>query len=217
MWGKLGDSINTVPTITKLGEGVGGVQISSGDYHLAAIGDDERLYTWGDGNLGQLGRAEFTFTSTPKVVDGPLEKEKVRQVVCGPAYTAAITSNGYVYTFGYGAAGKWNAQEESVPTLSTVLKGKNTVQLACGQGSICALVTQRRTPDRRLTGWIPDSEAKCCMGCREPFTPLRRRHHCRKCEGVFCSYCSMYRAPILSKGFAKPVRVCLECFSSLIT
>ena len=204
-----------MPTITKLPGNVGGVQISSGDYHLAAIGDDERVYTWGDGNLGQLGRGEFDFCPTPKPVEGLLASEKVRQVVCGPAYTAAVTSNGFVYTFGYGAAGKWNTQEESVPILSGVLKGKSAVRLACGPISMCALVTQRHTPDKRLTGWIPDEEIKFCMSCKEPFGAMRRRHHCRKCEGVFCSYCSMYRAPILSKGFAKPVRVCLDCFSSL--
>lgn len=102
-----------------------------------------------------------------------------------------------------------------MPILSGVLKGKSAVRIACGPVSMCALVTQRRTPDKRLTGWIPDEEIKFCMSCKEPFGPMRRRHHCRKCEGVFCSYCSMYRAPILSKGFAKPVRVCLDCFSSL--
>lgn len=179
------------------------------------MGDDERLYTWGDGNLGQLGRGEFDFCPTPTPVGGVLENERIKQVVCGPAYTTAVTSEGYVYAFGYGSVGKWNIKEEAVPTLMTVLRGKNTVRVACGPISICALVMQRRTRDKRLTGWIPDEEVRCCMACKEPFSRTRRRHHCRKCEGIFCGYCSMYRTPILSKGFAKPVRVCLDCFSSL--
>ncbi len=34
-------------------------------------------------------------------------------------------------------------------------------------------------PVRAPPPWIPDSDAPNCMGCSDPFTMFRRRHHCR--------------------------------------
>ena len=217
VWGKLGNTISKEPRITKLPNGIGGVQISSGDYHMAAIGDDEQIYTWGDGNLGQLGRGISEFSPNPRPVIGPFSRMKPQQVFCSGSYTAVVTEEGHVYAFGYGSAGRWNTTEESLPNLLTAFKSKNVLRLGCGPNQMLAIVTQRDTPDRRLTGWIPDNEAKCCMACKEPFTAIRRRHHCRKCEGIYCGSCSRYRTPILSKGFTKPVRVCLNCYAILTT
>ncbi|CAL1697289.1 unnamed protein product [Somion occarium] len=40
--------------------------------------------------------------------------------------------------------------------------------------------------------WKPDSQASHCdtFMCRKKFTIFERKHHCRKCGGVFCSDCS---------------------------
>lgn len=35
--------------------------------------------------------------------------------------------------------------------------------------------------------WVPDRNAKKCNSCDRDFTWYRRRHHCRKCGGVFCA------------------------------
>jgi hypothetical protein len=32
--------------------------------------------------------------------------------------------------------------------------------------------------------WVSDEAAVACLGCRQPFTALRRRHHCRVCGQV---------------------------------
>lgn len=207
MWGKLGDTIYSVPTIVALAPDVGGVEIACGDSHIAALGDNGCLYTWGDGFLGQLGRGGREFAPLPRPV--PQLEKKISHVFCAAGYTAVVTKDGYVYTFGCGAQG------ESQQTCLASLKDKKVSCLACGPKSILAVVTQRNTPDSRLSGWIPDSEAKCCMACEGVFNAIRRRHHCRKCEGVFCGNCSSWRVPILSKGFTKPVRVCLRCYTSL--
>ncbi|KAK0506394.1 FYVE zinc finger-domain-containing protein [Armillaria luteobubalina] len=47
--------------------------------------------------------------------------------------------------------------------------------------------------------WKPDSAASCCDNffCRERFSVFERRHHCRKCGGVFCSQCTPRTTPLL--------------------
>ncbi|EGN91802.1 hypothetical protein SERLA73DRAFT_192018 [Serpula lacrymans var. lacrymans S7.3] len=47
--------------------------------------------------------------------------------------------------------------------------------------------------------WKPDSLASNCdtFFCRVRFSVLERRHHCRKCGGVFCSQCTTRSTPLL--------------------
>ncbi|KAK2712949.1 lateral signaling target protein 2 homolog isoform X2 [Artemia franciscana] len=60
--------------------------------------------------------------------------------------------------------------------------------------------------------WIPDDVAPDCMQCSQPFTVIRRRHHCRNCGKVFCNRCSARSVPLPRYGYSKPVRVCEICF-----
>ncbi|PBK77529.1 hypothetical protein ARMSODRAFT_1079533 [Armillaria solidipes] len=47
--------------------------------------------------------------------------------------------------------------------------------------------------------WKPDSAASCCDNffCRVRFSVFERRHHCRKCGGIFCSQCTPRTTPLL--------------------
>ncbi|XP_068425123.1 pleckstrin homology domain-containing family F member 2 [Clinocottus analis] len=63
--------------------------------------------------------------------------------------------------------------------------------------------------------WVPDSEATVCMRCQKvKFTPVSRRHHCRKCGFVVCGPCSE-KKHLLPSQSSKPVRVCEYCFLQL--
>ncbi|XP_020510262.1 pleckstrin homology domain-containing family F member 2 isoform X2 [Labrus bergylta] len=63
--------------------------------------------------------------------------------------------------------------------------------------------------------WVPDSEATVCMRCQKvKFTPVSRRHHCRKCGYVVCGPCSDKKYLLPSQS-SKPVRVCEFCFVQL--
>jgi len=75
--------------------------------------------------------------------------------------------------------------------------------------------------------WISDSEAMNCLGCGICFTTFNRKHHCRKCGGVFCKKCSPHRR-LLPEGSAiyvggvttslnprDPQRVCSTCQAEL--
>ncbi|KAF7346004.1 ANK-REP-REGION domain-containing protein [Mycena venus] len=86
--------------------------------------------------------------------------------------------------------------------------------------------------------WKLDSSASTCddFYCRMPFHVLERRHHCRKCGGVFCQACSSRSTPLLAtsnfallplprnrpliafESPASPIvsaRVCDECFDQI--
>ncbi|KAJ7232846.1 FYVE zinc finger-domain-containing protein [Mycena haematopus] len=86
--------------------------------------------------------------------------------------------------------------------------------------------------------WKPDASAPNCDNfyCRTPFSLLDRRHHCRKCGGVFCAPCSARSTALLDASnlpflhpprntplvvFESPVspiaaaRVCDDCYDQI--
>ena len=72
--------------------------------------------------------------------------------------------------------------------------------------------------------WQKDSEVHTCQGCQVKFSFTTRRHHCRKCGGIFCDKCTNKKRtldnPLTEKGPSgkrgvKDCRVCEKCFSSL--
>lgn len=84
----------------------------------------------------------------------------------------------------------------------------------------------------------PDSQAAFCetLACQTRFSFLERRHHCRKCGGIFCATCSSRTTSLLDTSnldfihpphgvsidqFASPIsalhiaRVCNACYNQL--
>ncbi|XP_060806514.1 myotubularin-related protein 3 isoform X2 [Amyelois transitella] len=55
--------------------------------------------------------------------------------------------------------------------------------------------------------WLPDSAAPRCQYCSNHFWLARRRHHCRRCGGIFCGSCS----EMSSWGDCGAVRMCRRC------
>ncbi|CEF71447.1 Lateral signaling target protein 2 homolog [Strongyloides ratti] len=60
--------------------------------------------------------------------------------------------------------------------------------------------------------WVPDEECDQCTSCNTSFSIIRRRHHCRNCGRIFCSYCSSNRLALPELGYDKKVRVCDMCY-----
>eukprot|EP01137_Pigoraptor_chileana_P031739 Opistho-2@20041 len=65
--------------------------------------------------------------------------------------------------------------------------------------------------------WVPDHAATACMKCHTKFWLAVRKHHCRSCGGVYCGTCSGYFAPIPDLGILETVRVCCDCYASLVS
>lgn len=98
----------------------------------------------------------------------------------------------------------------------TTLTNPTTQSTSAGGGA-------QRSPQRQKKGrenWKSDASAPACDACAVLFGIFRRRHHCRRCGGVFCNNCAgtfvMY-TPDSRKGEEgyqqKRKRLCKKCIS----
>ncbi|KAL3522105.1 hypothetical protein ACH5RR_014939 [Cinchona calisaya] len=63
-------------------------------------------------------------------------------------------------------------------------------------------------PSLRGNNWVVDSSH--CQGCSSQFTFINRKHHCRRCGGLFCNSCTQQRMVLRGQGDS-PVRICDPC------
>ncbi|KAK9706573.1 hypothetical protein RND81_07G136000 [Saponaria officinalis] len=63
-------------------------------------------------------------------------------------------------------------------------------------------------PSLRGNTWVVD--ASHCQSCSSQFTFLNRKHHCRRCGGIFCNTCTQHRMVLRGQGDS-PVRICEPC------
>lgn len=80
---------------------------------------------------------------------------------------------------------------------------------------------------RTLNQWVEDETVSECIKCKRIFGLWYRKHHCRKCGYIYCSYCTEYRIsipkyvkvpkPLISEEVhdGKEKRVCEMCYKKL--
>ena len=144
--GKLGNNqgSNRSTPVTTFAGGTNWKQVSAGDQHTAAIKTDGTLWTWGLGNSGQLGT--YLFPTNPIRVT-PITTfaggTNWKQVSAGPYHTAAIKTDGTLWTWGAGASGRLgNAQitDRSTP-VTTFAGGTNWKQVSAVDQHTAAIKT----------------------------------------------------------------------------
>jgi alpha-tubulin suppressor-like RCC1 family protein len=122
----------------------------------AAIKTDGTLWTWGYGNNGQLGNAQITNRSTPVTTFAGGTNWK--QVTTGEPFTAAIKTDGTLWTWGSGGEGRLgNAVTTgniSTP-ITTFAGGTNWKQVSGGTFFMAAIKT-----DGTLWTWGNNSEGR---------------------------------------------------------
>lgn len=78
--------------------------INAGYRHSAAVTDDGKLYTWGEGDHGRLGHGDSNGRYIPTQVAGLSD---VGSVACGSSHTLVVSRDGKtVWSFGSGEHGK---------------------------------------------------------------------------------------------------------------
>jgi alpha-tubulin suppressor-like RCC1 family protein len=127
--------------VTTFAGGTNWKQVSAGNAHTAAIKTDGTLWTWGLGSSGRLGNATIINTSTPVTTFAGGSSWK--QVASGNAHTAAIKTDGTLWTWGFGGSGRLgNAVTTNVSTpVTTFAGGTNWKQVSSGGSHTAAIKT----------------------------------------------------------------------------
>jgi alpha-tubulin suppressor-like RCC1 family protein len=149
-FGQLGDntqSIRSTPVTTSAG-GANWKQVACGYRHTAAIKTDGTLWTWGSGGFGQLGDNTTSQRNTPVTTFAGGTNWK--QVSGGYRFTAAIKTDGTLWTWGDNGSGRLgdNTTTQRITPVTTFSGGTNWKQVSCGFNFTAAIKT-----DGTLWSW----------------------------------------------------------------
>eukprot|EP01120_Amphizonella_sp_Union-15-10_P015595 TRINITY_DN8059_c0_g1_i1.p1 TRINITY_DN8059_c0_g1~~TRINITY_DN8059_c0_g1_i1.p1 ORF type:complete len:544 (+),score=83.19 TRINITY_DN8059_c0_g1_i1:76-1707(+) len=144
----------TVPTVVPKLKGKQIVSVSGGVAHSAVVDYSGEVYTWGDGEQGQLGYGAIDAiisqqsSNIPRRVKEALFGQRIIQISCGTYHTIALSDNGTVYAWGLGDQGQIGVGSKSNVSEPALIRGKlegERIQniAAGGRHSLCA------------TGYVP--------------------------------------------------------------
>ncbi len=141
--GQLGinSTVSRSTPVTTFAGGTNWKQVSSGSFHVAAIKTDGTLWTWGYGNEGRLGNNSATDRRTP--VTTFAGRTNWKQVSAGGFHTAAIKTDGTLWTWGRGLFGELgnNSTTNRFTPVTTFAGGTNWKQVSCGGAHTAAIKT----------------------------------------------------------------------------
>jgi alpha-tubulin suppressor-like RCC1 family protein len=139
--GRLGNAVTTnVSTpVTTFAGGTNWKQVSTADAHTAAIKTDGTLWTWGRGTYGRLGTNAVSDRLTPVTTFAGGNNWK--QVSSAGRYTAAVKTDGTLWTWGYGNFGRLgtNAVSDRLTPVTTFAGGNNWKQVSAGESHTSAI------------------------------------------------------------------------------
>jgi alpha-tubulin suppressor-like RCC1 family protein len=132
-------SVNT--PITTFAGGTDWKQVSCGKEHTSGIKTDGTLWTWGNGSNGRLGNNFTTIRSTPVTTFAGGTNWK--QVSSGYSHTAAIKTDGTLWTWGEGSFGPLgnNSTTDRLTPVTTFAGGTNWKQVGSGELYTSAIKT----------------------------------------------------------------------------
>jgi len=143
-----GATANRSTPVTTFAGGTNWKQVSGGGYYTAAIKTDGTLWTWGNNSNGQLGDNTSTTRSTPVTTFAGGTNWK--QVACGFNHTAAIKTDGTLWTWGNNVFGQLGVDDTNIrlTPVTTFAGGTNWKQVSCGSDHTAAIKT-----DGTLWSW----------------------------------------------------------------
>ncbi|KAG4120795.1 hypothetical protein ERO13_D11G165900v2 [Gossypium hirsutum] len=136
-------------------------QVSCGEYHTAAVSEKGEVYTWGLGNMGQLGHSSLQSGDKellPRRIVA-LDGICIKDVACGGVHTCALTSKGALYAWGGGQVGQLglgpqtgffscNPNDSFFRNIPALVVPAGVQLVACGHSH--TLICLR---DGRINGW----------------------------------------------------------------
>jgi alpha-tubulin suppressor-like RCC1 family protein len=149
-YGQLGNNqgnVNRSTPVTTFAGGNDWKSVACGRFHTLAIKTDGSLWTWGENGQGHLGDFSTTSRSTPVTTFAGGNNWK--QVAGGQAHTAAIKTDGSLWTWGWNNSGTGqlgnnpaNALDNARSTpITTFAGGNNWKQVSCGNIHTVAIKT----------------------------------------------------------------------------
>ena len=132
--GQLGDNTTTARSspVQTVAFGSNWMDCSANAQRTAATKTDGTLWCWGRNDSGQLGDNTITYRSSP--VQTIAFGTNWKQVSCGAYFTAAIKTDGTLWSWGdnlFGQLGDNTRTSRSSP-IQTVAFGTNWMQVSCG-------------------------------------------------------------------------------------
>jgi alpha-tubulin suppressor-like RCC1 family protein len=159
--GELGDNSRTHRSspVQTVSAGTNWKQVAGGGNHTAAIKTDGTLWLWGSNFFGRLGDNTQTDRSSP--VQTVSAGTNWKQVACGGTHTAAIKTDGTLWTWGRNYNGRLgdNTTTDTTSPVQTVSAGTNWKQVACGGNHTAAIKTDGTlwTWGRNTNGQLGDN------------------------------------------------------------
>ena len=143
LYGGLGDNTLTDKSspIQTIAGGTNWKQVACGSSHTVAIKTDGTLWNWGGNGLGPLADSTITHRSSPiQTITGGTNW---KQVACGFAHTAAIKTDGTLWTWGTNAYGQLadNTFTPKSSPVQTIAGGTNWKQVSGGNVNTMAIKT----------------------------------------------------------------------------
>lgn len=124
------------------------VDLSVGPGHACAIGDNGRLFCWGQNQYGQLGQGSAEAATGPKEISAPAGGAPWLRVSAGQAHTCAIDVWGQLFCWGENGAGQLGdgtteARLAPVMVQTPSVNGRHErfVSVAAGISHTCATTT----------------------------------------------------------------------------
>jgi alpha-tubulin suppressor-like RCC1 family protein len=107
-------------------------QVSCGSGNVGSVKSDGTLWVWGRNDKGQLGNNTTTSVLTP--IQTYINGTNWKQVSCAFFHTAAVKTDGTLWTWGYNAYGQLGLND-TVQRLTPTQVGSSTnwKQVSCGQ------------------------------------------------------------------------------------
>ncbi|XVF43100.1 hypothetical protein PTKIN_Ptkin02bG0013100 [Pterospermum kingtungense] len=162
LFGALGHGDRNSTTIPREVETLSGLRttrVACGVWHTAAVveivtessdsgspvsSSSAKLFTWGDGDKGQLGHGDKEPRLFPKCVTA-FSDDNICRVACGHILTVALTNSGRVYTMGssaYGQLGSPTADGKVPSRVEGKIANSFVEDIACGSYHVAILTSK---------------------------------------------------------------------------